>query len=54
MGIAIASYEQDYVDFGTNKRSSDGGVIERRDFYEKSEDRSLNIPQMEGSCDVTE
>ena len=32
MGIASANYEFNYTNFGTNKRISDGGVIEREDF----------------------
>jgi len=36
MGIADANYKISYIHFGTNKRISDGGVIERADFREKN------------------
>ena len=35
MGIADANYKISYIKFGTNKRISDGGVIQRADFREK-------------------
>jgi hypothetical protein len=52
MGIANASYEFSYINIGAKKRNSNGGVTERAEFYGKLEDRSLNTPQTEGSCNA--
>jgi hypothetical protein len=53
MGIASANYEFTYIRFGTNGRTSDGGVIACIDFYEKLETKSLNIPQIQQDSNGT-
>lgn len=45
MAVANANYELLYVNFGTNGRVSDGGVIDGTDFYHKLLRRDLNIPK---------
>lgn len=45
LGIVNANYEFIMVDFGINKRISDGGVIENTIFYEKLKEKKLKIPQ---------
>ena len=44
LAIANANYELLYINFGTNGRVSDGGVIENTDFHRKLCDGSLNLP----------
>lgn len=44
MAIANANYEFIYCDVGTNRRVSDGGVINNTAFYEKLVTDNLNIP----------
>lgn len=44
MAIANANYEFVYVNFGTNGRVSDGGVIDKTDFYQKLKRGELNLP----------
>jgi hypothetical protein len=39
--MGIANYEFILVDFGTNGRISDGGVIENTDFHDKFKNKSL-------------
>lgn len=45
LAIANADYELIYVNFGTNGRVSDGGVIEKTDFYNKLLNNDLNLPK---------
>lgn len=42
--IVNANYEFMYVHTGTNGRVSDGGVLQETDFYEKLQNKQLNIP----------
>lgn len=44
LGIANANYEFLYVNFGTNGRVSDGGVIENTDFHDLLLKRQLKLP----------
>ena len=44
MAIANANYELVYVNFGTNGRVSDGGVIDKTDFYQNLKRGELNLP----------
>ncbi|XP_050310828.1 putative nuclease HARBI1 [Anthonomus grandis grandis] len=44
LAIANANYEFIFVDFGTNRRLSDGGVIENTVFYQKLIENTLKIP----------
>ena len=44
LAIANANYEFVYVNFGTNGRVSDGGVIENTDFYDQLLAGELNLP----------
>lgn len=50
MAIANANYEFIVVDFGTNGRLSDGGVIEFTPFYRKLINGELNIPNPSRPC----
>lgn len=45
MAITNANYEFIMVDFGTNGRISDGGVIENTTFHRRLINNDLNIPQ---------
>lgn len=53
MAIANANYEFIMVDFGTNGRVSDGGVIEKTEFYRKLLNNTLKIPQAARSSNST-
>lgn len=45
LAIADASYRFLLVDFGTNGRNSDGGVLQNTKFYEKLKNNQLSIPE---------
>ena len=45
MAITNANYEFIMVDFGTNGRISDGGVIDNTTFYRRLITNDLKIPQ---------
>uniref|UniRef100_A0A8D8TCT4 DDE Tnp4 domain-containing protein n=1 Tax=Cacopsylla melanoneura TaxID=428564 RepID=A0A8D8TCT4_9HEMI len=45
LAIVDANYRFLLVDFGTNGRVSDGGVLQNTRFYEKLEETSLRIPE---------
>ena len=45
MALVDASYRFIYVDIGCNGRVSDGGVFKNSTFYNKIEEKTLNIPQ---------
>lgn len=47
LAIVNAKYRLLLVDFGTNGRVSDGGVLLNTKFYEKLEKKALNIPTEE-------
>lgn len=51
LAIVDAKYRFLLVDFGTNGRVSDGGVLQRTKFYEKLQSDELKIPK---PCNVTE
>lgn len=44
LGLVNAKYEFMLVDFGTNGRISDGGVLQNTIFFEKLKNEELNIP----------
>lgn len=50
MAIANANYEFILVDFGTNGRISDGGVLMNTKFYEKLQNKTLRLPIEEKLC----
>lgn len=45
LAIVDANYRFLLVDFGTNGRVSDGGVLQNTRFYEKLEEKRLRIPE---------
>ena len=47
LAIVDAEYRFQLVDFGTNGRISDGGVLQNTTFYEKLINDSLHIPHGE-------
>lgn len=52
LGLVNANYQFLLVDFGTNGRISDGGVLQNTTFFEKLLNEELNIPcadNIEGS-----
>ncbi|GFO42859.1 hypothetical protein PoB_006936400 [Plakobranchus ocellatus] len=49
LAVANANYELVYVNFGTNGRVSDGGVIDQTDFYTKLKHGNLQLPQVNSS-----
>lgn len=51
LAIVDANYRFLLVDFGTNRRVSDGGVLQNTRFYEKLSEKNLHIPPPD---DVTE
>lgn len=51
LAIVDANYRFLLVDFGTNGRVSDGGVLQNTKFYEKLESNELKLPK---PCNVTE
>lgn len=51
LAIVDANYRFLLVDFGTNGRISDGGVLQNTRFYEKLVEKKLHIPQLD---DVSE
>lgn len=54
MAIANANYEFIMIDFGTNGRVSDGGVIENTSFYEKLCNGNLHLPDHSKPVDSNE
>lgn len=51
LAIVDAEYRFLLVDFGTNGRISDGGVLQNTTFYEKLKNDSLHIPPPDDVCD---
>lgn len=47
LAIVDANYQFIMYDFGTNGRVSDGGVLKNTKFFEKLENKLLNIPPEE-------
>lgn len=47
MAIANTNYEFILIDFGTNGRISDGGVLANTRFYEKLQSKTLELPEEE-------
>lgn len=44
LAIVDANYRFPLVDFGTNGRESDGGVLQNTRFYEKLVEKNLHVP----------
>ena len=51
LAIVDANYKFLFIDFGTNVRASDSGVLQNTLFYEKFMEKKLHIPEDE---DVSE